>query len=141
DEDHSWEEVSQANFRMINTMCQCEWADVHVQMHIDLWLAIETHEWHHNTSPFNKAALLTYQACVRQLWHRTIGSLASFDLAILNLSLLTKTQDELVHNASTAQIGSIQQVHLPPLLIYISILQSHSPQKKKKENPFIVYSA
>ncbi|KIK81067.1 hypothetical protein PAXRUDRAFT_156967, partial [Paxillus rubicundulus Ve08.2h10] len=91
DKDLSWEEVSQANFHMVNAMHQCEWADMCIQMHIDLWLAIETHEWHHNTSPFNKAALLTYQACVHQLWHRTIGSLTSFDLAILNLSLLTKT--------------------------------------------------
>ncbi|KIK78190.1 hypothetical protein PAXRUDRAFT_17019 [Paxillus rubicundulus Ve08.2h10] len=89
--DLSWEAVGQVNFRMINAMHQCEWADVHVQMHIDLWLTIETHEWHRDTSPFNKAALLTYQAHVHQLWHRTIGSLASFDLIILNLSLLTKT--------------------------------------------------
>ncbi|KIK77851.1 hypothetical protein PAXRUDRAFT_165570 [Paxillus rubicundulus Ve08.2h10] len=139
----SWEEVGQANFRMINAMHQCEWADMRVQMHINLWLTIETHEWHHNTSPFNKAALLTYQACVRQLWHRTIGSLASFDLAILNPSLLTKTRDELVRNASMAQIASMQQVCPLPLSnplsnIYFHFhLQSHSPPNF----PFVVYSA
>ncbi|KIK73233.1 hypothetical protein PAXRUDRAFT_112786, partial [Paxillus rubicundulus Ve08.2h10] len=44
DEDLSWEEVGQAHFHMINAMRQCEWANAHVQMHIDLWLAIETHE-------------------------------------------------------------------------------------------------
>ncbi|KIK72530.1 hypothetical protein PAXRUDRAFT_81274, partial [Paxillus rubicundulus Ve08.2h10] len=44
DEDLSWEEVGQAHFHMINVMRQCEWANTHVQMHIDLWLAIETHE-------------------------------------------------------------------------------------------------
>ncbi|KIK72068.1 hypothetical protein PAXRUDRAFT_39982, partial [Paxillus rubicundulus Ve08.2h10] len=44
DKDLSWEEVGQANLCMINTMRQCEWASVCVQMHINLWLAIETHE-------------------------------------------------------------------------------------------------
>ncbi|KAF9237271.1 hypothetical protein BU15DRAFT_63330 [Melanogaster broomeanus] len=62
DEDFSWEEFNQANFRMVNAMHQCEWAEEQVQMHIDLWLAIEMHDWRHDTSPFNKAALLTYQA-------------------------------------------------------------------------------
>ncbi|KIJ06246.1 hypothetical protein PAXINDRAFT_92309, partial [Paxillus involutus ATCC 200175] len=139
DEDLSWEEVGQANFRMINAMCQCEWADARVQMHIDLWLAIETHEWCHDTSPFNKAALLTYQARVRRLWHRTIGLLASFNLAILNPSLLTKTRDELVHNASTAQIALMQQVRPLPFSNIYFHLQSCSPQKKKF--PFVVYLA
>ncbi|KIK82065.1 hypothetical protein PAXRUDRAFT_805639, partial [Paxillus rubicundulus Ve08.2h10] len=137
DDNLYWEEVGQANFHMINVMHQCEWANTHVQMHIDLWLTIETHEWCHNTSPFNKATLLTYQAHVRRLWHRTIGLLASFDLTILNLSLLTKTRDKLVHNASMAQIALMQQVHPLPLSNIYFHLQLHSPPNF----PVVIYLA
>ncbi|KIJ06741.1 hypothetical protein PAXINDRAFT_91553 [Paxillus involutus ATCC 200175] len=44
DEDLTWEEFGQANFRMINAMRESEWPDECIWMHIDFWLSIETHE-------------------------------------------------------------------------------------------------
>ncbi|KIK80944.1 hypothetical protein PAXRUDRAFT_157292 [Paxillus rubicundulus Ve08.2h10] len=118
DEDLTWEEFGQAKFRMINTMCESEWPDEHIQMHIDFWLSIETHEWRHDTSLYNRSSLLTYEAHVRELWHRMLGTPKVFSLAKFNNNLLKKIRDELVHKASTAQIAAMQQVcffHYPVL--------------------------
>ncbi|KIK91074.1 hypothetical protein PAXRUDRAFT_13981 [Paxillus rubicundulus Ve08.2h10] len=90
DEDLTWEEFSQANFCMINAMHESEWPDEHIWMHVDFWLSIETHEWCHDTSSYNRSSLLTYQVCVRKLWHRTLGTPKVFSLAKFNNDLLKK---------------------------------------------------
>ncbi|KIK81272.1 hypothetical protein PAXRUDRAFT_15324 [Paxillus rubicundulus Ve08.2h10] len=62
DEDLTWEEFGQVNYRMLNAMCEYNWPEERIKMYIDLWLAIETHRWRHDTSAFGKKVLLIYQA-------------------------------------------------------------------------------
>ncbi|KIK76638.1 hypothetical protein PAXRUDRAFT_169271, partial [Paxillus rubicundulus Ve08.2h10] len=90
DEDLTLEEFGQAKFCMINGMRKSEWLEEHIQMHVDFWLSMETHEWHHNTSSYNRSSLLAYQACVHTLWHRTLGTPKAFNLAKFDDNFLKK---------------------------------------------------
>ena len=66
DEALSWEEFSQANYRMLGAMCQQEWPDDRLKMVCDFWVALETHFWHHDSSEYRRRTLLVYQGRVRK---------------------------------------------------------------------------
>ncbi|KAF8547080.1 hypothetical protein OG21DRAFT_1396951, partial [Imleria badia] len=61
DEHLSWEEFSQANYRMLNAMKQQEWPIDRIDMVRDFWVTLETHDWCHDLSEYRKRALLLYQ--------------------------------------------------------------------------------
>ncbi|KIK71854.1 hypothetical protein PAXRUDRAFT_181726, partial [Paxillus rubicundulus Ve08.2h10] len=58
DEHLTWEEFSQANYRMLNAMRQQDWPNECIVMIRDFWLALEGHEWRHDPSEYRKWALL-----------------------------------------------------------------------------------
>ena len=70
DEHLTWEEFSQANYRMLNAMRQQDWPEERTTMVRDFWLALESHEWRHDPSEYRKRALLTYQGKIHRDWHK-----------------------------------------------------------------------
>ncbi|KAF8325723.1 hypothetical protein F5887DRAFT_835307, partial [Amanita rubescens] len=61
DEDLTWEEFLEAAPRMINFMKLSEWPEDHVDMFIQFWSNLQTHDWRFSSDVFSKRALLVYQ--------------------------------------------------------------------------------
>ncbi len=81
DEDLSWEEFLEAAPCMINFMKISDWPDTHVEMFVDFWSNLQTHEWRFSSNEFAKRALLVYQGQQRKKWHLTIGTASGYSLA------------------------------------------------------------
>ncbi|KIJ10723.1 hypothetical protein PAXINDRAFT_85618, partial [Paxillus involutus ATCC 200175] len=110
DEQLSWEEFSQANYRMIAAMKQQEWPDERINMVRDFWVTFETHPWRHDPSEYHKRALLLYQGRVRRDWHKTLRTSAAFRLLPLREERLNKLHQELLDNAYAAKIDAVPTV-------------------------------
>ena len=106
DEHLSWEEFSQANYRMVRAMTQQEWPEEWVNMVRDFWIAFETHAWRHDTSEYCKRAQLLYQGRVCRDWHKMLGTPATFCLLSLNKDWLNELHQELLNNAYAAKIDA-----------------------------------
>ncbi|KAI5982413.1 hypothetical protein EDD15DRAFT_2400498 [Pisolithus albus] len=109
DEDLSWEEFAEAAHRLATAMRENEWPEDRVDSHIKFWIALEGHPWRHGHCEISKHALLTYQARVRRKWHDTLATPHSFNIALINTTLLSQIRDELVHSAQVAQLESLKQ--------------------------------
>ena len=118
DEHLSWEEFSQANYRMVGAMMQQEWLEERVNMVRDFWIAFETHAWRHDTSEYRKRVLLLYQGRVRRDWHKTLGTSATFCLLPLNEDRLNELHQELLDNAYAAKIDAVPTVSVASCTIY-----------------------
>ena len=118
DEHLSWEEFSQANYRMVRAMTQQEWPEERVNMDHDFWITFETHAWRHDTSKYRKRALLLYQGRVRRDWHKTLGTSAAFRLLPLNEAWLNELHQELLDNAYAAKIDAVPTVSVASCTIY-----------------------
>ena len=114
----SWEEFSQANYRMVGAMMQQEWPEEWVNMVCDFWIAFETHAWRHDTSEYHKRALLLYQGRVRRDWHKTLGTSATFHLLPLNEDRLNELHQELLDDAYAAKINAVLTVSVASCTIY-----------------------
>ena len=112
DEHLTWEEFSQANYRMLNAMRQQDWLEECMIMVQDFWLALESHEWRHDPSKFRKRALLVYQGKICRDWHKTIGTLDSFSLLPLEQERLRTFHQELLDNAYIAKIEYLNTVSI-----------------------------
>ncbi|KIJ12428.1 hypothetical protein PAXINDRAFT_14752 [Paxillus involutus ATCC 200175] len=133
DEQLSWEEFSQANYRMIAAMKQQEWPDERINMVRDFWVAFETHPWRHDPSEYRKRALLLYQGRVRRDWHKTLGTSAAFRLLPLREERLNELHQELLDNAYAAKIDAVPTVRAlmrscqTPKLTFSILLSTSSP--------------
>ncbi|KAG1742889.1 hypothetical protein EDB19DRAFT_1633627 [Suillus lakei] len=61
DENLTWEEFNEAAPHMINMMKVYDWPEDRVDMHIQFWLALQSHHWHHANDHLKQCALLLYQ--------------------------------------------------------------------------------
>ncbi|KIK77297.1 hypothetical protein PAXRUDRAFT_76249, partial [Paxillus rubicundulus Ve08.2h10] len=86
----------QAAVRLLTAMRDNDWPEERIQIHADMWLALEVHEWCHDTCEHRQRAPLLYQAHVRKKWHEAISTKYAFSLAIINEEVLEKYCKELV---------------------------------------------
>ncbi|KAF8836641.1 hypothetical protein BDN67DRAFT_983784 [Paxillus ammoniavirescens] len=105
DEHLTWEEFSQANYRMLNAMQQQDWPNIR-----DFWLALKGHKWRHNPSEYRKRALLIYQGKIRRDWHKTISTPDSFSLLPLEQEHLMIFHQELLDNVYTSKIEAMNVI-------------------------------
>ncbi|KAF8546402.1 hypothetical protein OG21DRAFT_1491251 [Imleria badia] len=112
DEHLSWEEFSQANYRMVAAMKQQDWPDDRLNMVCDFWITFEMHTWRHDTSKYRKRVLLLYQGRIHRDWHKTLGTSAAFSLLPLNEDRLNKLHQELLDNAYAAKIDAVPTVSI-----------------------------
>ncbi|KAI6114000.1 hypothetical protein F5141DRAFT_1001783, partial [Pisolithus sp. B1] len=122
DEDLSWEEFTEAAHQLTTTMRENKWPENRINSHIKFWLVLKGHPWRHGHCEISKRALLTYQACVRCKWHDTLATPHSFNIALINPTLLLQIRDELIHSAQVTQLESLKQVS--PLSIF-SLATTH----------------
>ncbi|KAI6100516.1 hypothetical protein F5141DRAFT_988078, partial [Pisolithus sp. B1] len=110
DEDLSWEEFAEAAHQLATAMRENEWPEDRIDSHIKFWLMLEGHAWRHGHCEISKHALLMYQAHVQRKWHNMLTTLHSFNIALINPTLLLQIRDELVHSVQVAQLESLKQV-------------------------------
>ncbi|KAI5991085.1 hypothetical protein F5J12DRAFT_697966, partial [Pisolithus orientalis] len=96
DEDLTWEQFGEASICLISAMKEHDWEEERVDMHIDFWMAIEAHPWHHSMHVHLKKALLLYQSKERQRWHHTLSTLNTWLLSELNQDLLNDAHEEIL---------------------------------------------
>ncbi|KAF8546457.1 hypothetical protein OG21DRAFT_1426972 [Imleria badia] len=120
DEALSWEEFSQANYRMLNAMRQQEWPADCLKMIHDFWIAIETHSWRHDPSEHRQRALLIYQGRIRKDWHKTLGMVDAFCLLPLHAGHLNDYHQELLDNAYASKIDAICMVSTLPTIVLLT---------------------
>jgi len=100
DEHLTWEQIRDARACYINHIVEAGWDQQHVNALALFFVHLDSHRFTHSSE--GKQALVWYQAHVREDWHRKLGTTDSFNLSILNKSLLTmfkmKADDASVQN-------------------------------------------
>ncbi|KAG1843035.1 hypothetical protein F4604DRAFT_1960735 [Suillus subluteus] len=110
DENLSWEDFNEAIPCMIASMKMHNWPEDRVSMHIQFWVALQTHHWRHAPDVLKQRALLLYQAQQRRWWHMTIGTAQSWSLEELNQDLITEACEELFNEKRDKETAlAIQQ--------------------------------
>ena len=112
DEDLSWEEFLEAAPRMINFMRISEWPESHVNMFVEFWSNLQTHEWRFSSNEFAKRSLLVYQGQQRKRWHLTIGTGRGWSLSQINQDLLLRTRDTLQSQAFNLELSKLSKASL-----------------------------
>ena len=122
DVDLSWEQFMQATSRMISFMEQCDWPQDRVDMFVEFWSNIQSHQWRHSYDEFSQRALLVYQGIQRKRWHVYIDTKCGWSLAEICSVTLTRTREDLVHKACVLQIEELQKVsELPIVLCHFTV--------------------
>ena len=113
DEDLTWEQVRDAKACYLSHVMEAGWDRTHVDALVSFFINLDNHSY--NDTPEGKQALVWYQAHAREEWHRKLGTTESFNLAILNGSLLAdfkkKANDRSIQNNVT-QVSS-RSIHPP----------------------------
>ncbi|KIO11482.1 hypothetical protein M404DRAFT_101239, partial [Pisolithus tinctorius Marx 270] len=94
----TWEQFGEVALCMVEVMRNHDWPEESVQMHIDFWMALESHPWCHSPREHYKRTLLLYQSQQCQHWHRSNLSSYRWSLAELNEELLNTVKDEILDN-------------------------------------------
>ncbi|KIK91859.1 hypothetical protein PAXRUDRAFT_148542 [Paxillus rubicundulus Ve08.2h10] len=111
DENLTWEQFREAALCMIDAMCDHEWNEDCITMHIKFWTALENHPWRHSCLEYSKCTLLHYQGQQRHCWHHLVSTPKAFSLAELEQQLLDQTREHLMHQDKTNEIKQLKQVH------------------------------
>ncbi len=110
DENLTWEQVRDAKACYLSHVIEAKWNKAHVNALVSFFINLDSHPF--NNTPEGKQALVWYQAHAREDWHRKLGTTESFNLAILNKTLLAdfkkRANDLSVQN-------NVTQVSYPPL--------------------------
>ncbi|KIN97933.1 hypothetical protein M404DRAFT_31874 [Pisolithus tinctorius Marx 270] len=69
DKDLTWEQFREAAIHMAKAMKDHDWPEESIKMHVDFWLVLESHPWHHSLHKHYKCSLLLYQSQQHQHWH------------------------------------------------------------------------
>jgi hypothetical protein len=113
DEDLTWEQVRDAKACYLSHVMEAGWDRTHVDALVSFFINLDNHSY--NDTPEGKQALVWYQAHAREEWHRKLGTTESFNLAILNGTLLAdfkkKANDQSMQNNVT-QVSN-RSIHPP----------------------------
>jgi hypothetical protein len=139
DENLTWEQVRDAKPVFLSHVMEAEWDRTHVNALVSFFINLDSHPY--NNTPEGKQALVWYQAHAREDWHRKLGSAESFNLAILNSTLLAdfkkKANDLSVQN-NVAQVSSLSPPYSPHHNSLTSASHSHptlSPTHRFTSHP------
>jgi hypothetical protein len=106
DENLTWEQVRDAKACYLNHIHEAKWNAAHVNALVSFFVNLDNHPY--NDTPEGKQALVWYQAHVREDWHRKLGTTESYNLAILNKTLLAdfkKKATDIAVQQSVAQVS------------------------------------
>ena len=140
DENLTWEQVHDAKACYLSHVIKAGWNKTHVDALVSFFINLDSHPY--NDTPEGKQALVWYQAHAREDWHRKLGTVESFNLAILNKTLLAdfkkRANDLSVQNNVTQVSHSfpIQHNPLTPISTYApqSSLQLYTPHMHQASN-------
>jgi hypothetical protein len=111
----TWEQVCDAKACFLNHTIKAGWNRTHVNALVSFFINLDSHPY--NDTPDSKQALVWYQAHARKDWHWKLGTLESYNLAILNKTLLAdfkkKANDISVQNNVT-QVSYPHPSHCTP---------------------------
>ena len=92
DENLTWEQIWDAKDCYLSHVIEAGWDKTHVDALVSFFINLDSHPY--NDTPEGKQALVWYQAHAREDWHRKLGTAESFNLAILNKSLLADFKEK-----------------------------------------------
>jgi hypothetical protein len=96
DQDISWDDFCISAPRMIEAMGRAGWPDDRIKMMGQFWTNIQSHPFRSSRDPFDRLALLVYQAEQRRQWHQTINIPGyGYNLSKINEDLLRQTRERL----------------------------------------------
>jgi hypothetical protein len=107
DENLSWEQVRDAKACYLSHVIKASWPPTHIEALMTFFVNLDSHPY--SNTPEGKQALVWYQAHAREDWHRKLGTGDSFNLAILNKTLLAdfkKKASELALQNNVAQVST-----------------------------------
>jgi hypothetical protein len=106
DENLTWEQVHDAKTCFLNHIIEAKWNTAHVNALVSFFVNLDNHPY--NDTSEGKQALVWYQAHVREDWHWKLSTADSYNLAILNKTLLSdfkrKASDQTVQR-SVSQVS------------------------------------
>jgi len=113
DDDLTWEQVRDAKSCYLSHVIEAGWNRAHVDALVAFFINLDNHPY--NDNPEGKQALVWYQAHAREDWHRKLGTAESFNLAILNKTLLAdfkKKANDLSIQLNVTQVSLPHQLSL-----------------------------
>lgn len=131
DEYLTWEQVRDAKACYLSHVIKAKWNKAHVDALVSFFINLESHPYN-NTSE-GKQALVWYQAHAREDWRRKLGTAESFNLAILNSTLLANFKKKANGLAAQNKVScpTSQPVHLandPAHLCTALLLRLYAPR-------------
>jgi hypothetical protein len=109
DENLTWEQVRDAKACFLSHVIETGWNKAHVNALVSFFINLDSHPY--NDTPEGKQALVWYQAHAREDWHRKLGTAESYNLAILNKTLLAdfkKKANDLSIQNNVSQVSNAQ---------------------------------
>ena len=92
DENLTWEQVRDARACFLSHITYVRWDQVHVNALALFFIKLDNHPFIQTSE--GKQALVWYQAHARDDWHRKLGTPESFNIAILNDTLLASFKNK-----------------------------------------------
>jgi hypothetical protein len=117
DENLTWEQVRDAKACYLSHVIKAKWSPAHIEALMTFFVNLDSHPY--SNTPEGKQALVWYQAHAREDWHQKLGTTDSFNLAMLNKTLLAdfkKKASELALQNNVAQVSS----RSPSLIITVA---------------------
>jgi hypothetical protein len=107
DENLTWEQVHDAKARYLNHVVEAGWDWEHVNALALFFVNLGIHPFIHSAE--GKQALAWYQAHVREDWHRKLGTPGSFNLSILNDTLLAAFKKKADYASVQSNVAMVSQ--------------------------------
>lgn len=111
DENLTWEQIRDAKACYLSHVIEAGWDRSHVDALVSFFINLDSHPY--NNTPEGKQALVWYQAHAREDWHRKLGTAESFNLAILNKTLLADFKKRANDLSVQNNVTQVSPPHLP----------------------------
>ncbi|KIK80287.1 hypothetical protein PAXRUDRAFT_101128, partial [Paxillus rubicundulus Ve08.2h10] len=90
DHELTWVQIDEATHCLLQAMTECGWGPEHLNAHLNFWMGLSAHEWHHDPEDAAQQVLVFYQDAYHKRWHNTLGTPASFNLKYIDEEALIK---------------------------------------------------
>ena len=105
DADLLWHQMEIAKTMLIQNITKCGWAQKAVTTLAQFFMTLEVH--HYRQWAYREHTLLTYQACVQWDWHNQLKLGNSFNIAIINETLLQAIHCEIMDKKQAEALDEV----------------------------------
>ena len=109
DADLSWHQMEIAKTTLIQHITKCGWAQKVVMTLAQFFMNLEVH--HYRQQAYGEHALLTYQARMRRDWHDQLKLGNSYNIVIINETLLQAIHHEIMYKKQAEALDKMHMFH------------------------------